>query len=247
MEREIETIIAEKLLELNRPDLYRQPITAFSAANDRRYAQLKEIIGDWSLNPIEIMPKAKSVISYFIPYTKKLTDEPKKHEDASYVWAEAYELINKHFHDINEAVVKYLISKGFLAESIIVTYDHDILRAVWSHKSAAAIAGLGVFGANRLLITEKGSSGRYGSIITSAKLEANENTLTDKCLYIKSGSCGLCFKICPVNALAPNSFDKFSCKNVLLKNKKILQETSQLEHVDVCGKCISICPLAYVE
>jgi epoxyqueuosine reductase QueG len=117
---------------------------------------------------------------------------------------------------------------------------------MWSHRSAAAIAGLGTFGANKLLITEKGSGGRFCTILTSAVLKANQVPIESKCLYLKNGSCGLCFKICPVNALFPDSIDKFACQNEVNKNEAKPKESTNLQSADTCGKCISVCPFAYI-
>ena len=149
---------------------------------------------------------------------------------------------------VNDAITVFLEGLGYTNKTIKAThtYSPEDLKSMWSHRSAAAIAGLGAFGANRLLITEKGSGGRFCTVITSANLKANTDPIENKCLYIKNGSCGLCFKICPVDALKPESMDKFRCQDELNKNEKNLKENTNLQSVDICGKCISICPVAYL-
>lgn len=248
LEKEIEQIIADEMTALNRPDLFRKPLIAFSSANDERYSELKKIIGEWHLTPNEFLPNAKSVISYFIPFTKKVVLEPKDVKDVSLLWGEAYVEINSYFDNINEAISCYLSKLGFSTKTIRAThtYDPKDLKSMWSHRSAAAIAGLGTFGANRMLITEKGSGGRFCSVLTSASLKMQPKLVRMKCLYIANGSCGLCFNVCPVNALDPNSFDKFSCQDELNKNNERQKEITNYK-ADTCGKCISICPLAYIE
>lgn len=91
-------------------------------------------------------------------------------------------VINEYFNYINDEISKYLVSKGHVAKDIAPThtYDPKVLKSTWSHRSAAAIAELGVFGLNRMLITEKGSSGRYGTIITSAPLRVNKRVEKDR-------------------------------------------------------------------
>lgn len=249
IEREIEEIISNKLNELNRLDLYRKPLVSFSSANDKRYEELKEIIGEWHLTPSELLSDAKSVISYFIPFTKNVAKAPTKMKDASPLWGEAYQEINKYFNVINEAVSDYLTNLGYSAMTIkpTHTYNPKDMKCLWSHRSTAVIAGLGDFGANRLVITEKGSGGRFCTVITSAVLKTDKMPLENKCLHIKNGTCGLCFKICPVKALSLETIDKFACQDELNKNGKILRETVGLDIADVCGKCISICPFAYIE
>jgi len=248
IEIKVEQIITNQIIALDRPDLFREPIVAFSAADDKRYGELKEIIGEWHLNPTELLSEAKSVISYFVPFTKEVASEPKKVEGGSPLWSEAYQEINEHFDNINQAVSDYLNGLGYSTKTIKAThtYDPKDMRSMWSHRSAAAIAGLGSFGANKLLITEKGSGGRFCTILTSAILEADQNSIENKCHYLKNGSCGLCFKICPVNALSPDSIDKFVCQDEVNKNEAKLKETTKLQSADTCGKCISVCPFAHI-
>lgn len=249
IEKEIERIIEEQLNILNRPDLYRQALVSFSDANDERYYKLKEIIGEWHMTPSELLADAKSVISYFVPFTKEVAEDPKKIKNGSPIWSEAYQEINSHFNYINDAVSKYLNELGYSTKTIQAThtYDPKDMKSLWSHRSAASIAGLGKFAANRLLITEKGSAGRFCTVITSADLKSNKPAVENKCLYIRNGSCGLCFKICPPKALIPGDFDKFACQVEVNNNEKLLKESTNLQSADTCGKCISICPFAYIE
>ncbi len=243
----IEGIIQKEVRELNRPDLFRAPIMAVSSALDLRYPELKNIIGDWHLNPRELLHDAQSVISYFVPLTRPVIAQPIQTDDGSPLWGEAYVTINAHFDVIGRAVSNYLENLGYSAHPIAGThtYDPKNLKSMWSHRSAAAIAGLGAFAANRLLITPKGSGGRFCTILTSAPLKTNDTPATDPCLYHKNGSCGLCFKACPARALKPDSFERFVCHDdVLLKNAENLKA---IGFCDVCGKCFSVCPFAYIE
>ncbi|GAB1476021.1 (Fe-S)-binding protein [Bacillota bacterium] len=249
LESEIERIVIDTVEELKRPDLFRRPFAGFSSAEDKRYTDLKTLIGDWHQTPAELLPGAVSVISYCVPFTKEVVSEPKTVQGGSPLWAEAYQEINKQFDVINENIARFLEGAGYSAKTIRATHTYDPrdMKAMWSHRSAAAIAGLGSFGANRLLITKKGSGVRFCTVITTAPLEANTKTFESKCLYLKNGSCGLCFRICPVKALEPDSMDKFSCQDELNRNGARLREATELQNTDTCGKCISICPVAYIE
>jgi len=162
LEREIEKIIVETVEGLGRPDLFRRPLVSFSAAEDEGYAKLKTMIGDWHQSPPELLPGAQSVISYFVPFTKEVVSAPKGAAQASPLWAETYLQINRHFEVVNAAVAGFLKGLGYAAKTIKAThtYDPKDLKSMWSHRSAAAIAGLGAFGTNRLLITEKGCGGQ---------------------------------------------------------------------------------------
>lgn len=89
IESEIESIVIDTVEELNRPDLFRRPFVAYSEADDERYTELKALIGDWHLKPTELLPGAKSVISYFVPFTKEVVLAPKTVQHGSFLWAEA--------------------------------------------------------------------------------------------------------------------------------------------------------------
>ena len=65
VEREVEQIVIDETKALSSPHLFRTPLVAFSSAHDERYSQLKEIIGEWHMNPVELLSDARSVISYF--------------------------------------------------------------------------------------------------------------------------------------------------------------------------------------
>lgn len=67
-----------------------------------------------------------------------------------------------------------------------------------NHKTAAAIAGLGTIGLNRLLINPRlGPFVRLSTIVTDAVLEPDDLLAEDPC-----DQCGLCVEACPVEALA---------------------------------------------
>lgn len=247
IESRIVEIIREELANLGRADLYREPLVAFSEADNPKYEELKEIVGEWHQTPTELFPGAKSVISYFVPFTKAVVESPKNSVQETPLWGEAYVVINAHFNHINQKVCDYLEGEGYPSKKIQVSYDEKTLRAPWSHRSGAAIAGLGYFSENRMLVTAKGSGGRLATIMTSAELTPTQDVLENKCPHQRNGACGLCFKICPVKALKEEGFAGLVCQDETDKNGDILQTTLGLEDAGTCGKCVSVCPLSYIE
>ena len=106
--------------------------------------------------------------------------------------------------------------------------------SAWSHRHVAYIAGLGTFGLNRMLITEKGCGGRIGSIVTELELAPDERIKGDHCLYLHNGSCTACLDRCPCRALQKDNFNRQKCYERLLENEARLQLEG---YADVCGKC----------
>ena len=54
--------------------IYEAPIFAFGSADDELYTEYKssDIIGSHFLSPAEWLPTAKTVISFFLPYTTEI-------------------------------------------------------------------------------------------------------------------------------------------------------------------------------
>lgn len=253
LEKEIAGLIEGKMTELGRFDLYRPPLVASSPAENPLYLELKEIVGEWHLLPTDILPDAKTVISYFIPFTKQVAASPAGGDGTS-LWGEAYVIINDYFDIINRAVCGYLHSRGYSAcpyapvEDVPEGEDPRASwarppRTTWSHRSGAAVAGLGTFGVNRLLITAKGSAGRFSTIFTSALLDFPKPKLGAACPGMKGTECGLCVTGCPTGALTHTSLDYAKCSRRCIDMEQVLGR----EGATVCGRCISVCPLSYIE
>ena len=248
LEMEIEQFIKDFFVEVNRPDLFREPLVGFSSADNPKYEELKSLIGPWHKRPDEFLPSAKSVISFFVPFSKAVVKSPRK-EGEPVLWGEAYQVVNKQFGILGERLKAFLEEKGFEAFTIPAThtYDPKTQQASWSHRSAAVISGLGTFGINRIVITPKGSGGRFCNVITSAELEPSLAQPEELCTHLNGGSCGACMYVCPVGALSFDGFDSFKCQDHLNKNAEALSKDADGEVADVCGKCIALCPKGYLE
>ena len=105
---------------------------------------------------------------------------------------------------IASRLIETLADHGVRAAAAPAThnYDPEDLICRWSHKSVAVIAGLGSFGLHRMVITDSGCAGRFGSLVIDTELRFTSPPVRERCLYFHDGSCWECITRCPVNALS---------------------------------------------
>lgn len=243
----IEYFIKESAAQAESRDYFRSPLVGFSSADDPLYDRVVEIVGPHHQRPKDFLPNAKTVISFFIPFRKTTVRTNRSNGPVAELWGRSYLEANKLINRLNVTLGDFLQAQGLDSASVPAThtYDPKTLKAGWSHRSAAFVAGLGRFGLNRMLITRLGCAGRFGTIFTSAELPVSERSEEELCLYYKNGGCRACLKICPVSAVTENGFDRFKCHDQLLINKDYL--SGKGTPADVCGKCVVAGPCAFKE
>ena len=215
---------------------WREPIIGFASAKNPIFLQLKQVVLQDHKLPQELLKNAKTIIAYFIPFNEKIVLSNTKGKDASKKWAIAYVETNKLITELNTFLEDQLSEKNHSSFKIPPThnFDKNKLMSYWSHKHVAYIAGLGKFGLHKMLITDMGSCGRLGSIITSAEIEATKRNEREYCLYFQNKSCRQCIDKCIFQALKIDDFDRHQCYDVCLKNGRLY---SNLGLSDMCGKC----------
>jgi ABC-type sugar transport system ATPase subunit len=118
-------------------------------------------------------------------------------------------------------------------------FDQRSLMSDWSHRHVAYAAGIGGFGAHNLIITEKGCTGRLGSLVTDLALEASPPSSQEFCLQKAGTDCLKCVKRCRYGALYANRFDRHACYRQCLFNDQCHRD---LALTDVCEKCSTMVP-----
>lgn len=242
LKEEITQLVQKSAADL-KSELFRRPIVGISHSDNLLYEDLKDIVGPEHVHPRDLLAEAKSVISFFIPFSELVVKSNRVGSLPSKEYARSYVDANILINRISDDLVKLLNDKGFKAATIKAThtYDPETLKSAWSHRSAAYIGNMGQFGVNRMLITREGCAGRFGTVITSAEISLDQEESHEYCLYYKNGSCKKCIYACPVGALGIDSLDKFKCNNRLLENMDKLKDIGEC---DVCGKCLTVCPVA---
>ncbi len=188
--------------------------------------------------PGDMLPGAVSVVAFFLPFTAELVRANAREPRAvAREWAIAYVETNALISSITHQLIQVMEGAGARAAAVPPTgvFDRRTLRSSWSHKSAAAIAGLGSFGVHHMLITDAGCAGRLGSLVTDVKLEVSSEAPRERCLHRANGSCLVCVRRCPEGALsASDEFDRARC---WARCQEVAGGFRELGLAEVCGKC----------
>lgn len=235
----VETNDKNRLSVNDRIRIYDVPLLGIADASDQLFEKFRQpdIVGTDYILPDEWLPGAKSVISYFLPFTKELRDTNRILGLPSVEWT-TERIDGKAFIKMSQAFLVSLLEQlGAKAVAPSLDPRYKVVKRIsnWSERHTAFAAGLGTFGLTRGIITEKGCSGMFGSIITTLNLESTPRPYTrydEYCLYLSHGKCGVCMQRCPALAIT--------------KEGKNIQVCSEFEENEVksrfasgygCGKC----------
>lgn len=223
---------------------WKSPLIAFADAHDPLFTQLREVVRPSHTIPETLLPDARTVVAYFLPFHQDIARSNRTGKYASREWAQAYIDTNRLIVELNAHLANVLANHGFRSAILPPTHNFDKkeLLSDWSHKHVAYIAGLGKFGLHHLLITEKGCCGRLGSLVTDAPLQVTPRPEAAYCLHAYNGSCRACVKKCVNGALAENSLDRHRCYAMLLENAKLYEDAGL---ADACGKCTCVVPCSF--
>ena len=212
---------------------YREPLVGFAYAADPRFDELRRIVPS-HLSPEEMLPGARTVIAYFLPFAAWVVEANSQHrEQVAPEWSTAYVETNALIAHISAHLTELLAERGVRAAAAAATHNYDpiTLTCPWSHKSVAVIAGLGSFGLHRMVISDAGCAGRFGSLVVDADLPVTADAARERCLYLYDGSCAECVTRCPVDALSEDgALDMQRC------HRRLLDIAAEFG-AKACGKC----------
>ena len=250
VKKRIQSMIATEVevfsISQNARTSWKTPLIAVADADDELFPQLKKVVRPTHALPEDLLPGARSVIAYFLPFDERIPRSNRIGRLASEEWAVAYIETNALIDAINGRLATGLREHGCQAALIPATYnfDEETLMSDWSHKHVAYIAGLGTFGLHHMLITAQGCAGRLGTLVTDAVIEPTPRPTGEACLHKHNGSCVACVRNCVPGALTETGadFDRHACYALCLENSQLY---SALGLADVCGKCASIVPCSF--
>ncbi len=233
--------------------IFQRPLFAFGSASDPLFSRMKDrsVIGEHLMIPQEWLSEAKTVISFFLPFTEEIKDSNRVDMSwPSNEWLhgriEGQLFVNSLSSHINDKLIK----SGY--KSIVpsadgrftantgdpekLSYEKNCGISIppfssnWSERHAAYVCGLGTFGLSKGLITEKGIAGRFGSILT--ELDIDPDTRAYEGIYDYCTNCGICAVNCPAGAITiENGKDHQLCS-------RFLDMTMEKHNPRYgCGKC----------
>jgi len=154
-----------------------------------------------------------------------------------------YDIINQRLNAIASQVTSLLQRAGHRVLPIPAAdrTDWGGHRAVFSHKLAAHLAGLGWIGKSCLLVTpEVGPRVRWISVLTDAPLSPTGGPIEERC-----GECRECVEVCPVHAFTGRPFraeEPRSARYDAGKCHEYLRGVQEDTGHRVCGMCLYVCP-----
>jgi epoxyqueuosine reductase len=187
-------------------------------------------------------PKA---VSIGIKLPEAIVDElPNRDNPAVAVnYSHAYDITNLRLDLLTSKLAGIIQQDSYKALAVPASerYDDERICAVFSHKLAANLAGLGWIGKSCLLVTpEAGPRVRWSTVLTDAPL-----IVTGERVDVKCGECRECVDICPVSAFTGEPFRENEPREVRYdarKCEKYLYSSNDHSDWNVCGLCIYACP-----
>ncbi len=156
----------------------------------------------------------------------------------------SYDIINQRLDLLTSQVSSLLQRQGWRAFPVPASkrVDDERICAVFSHKLAAHLAGLGWIGKSCLLVTPQiGPRVRWATVLTDATLPPSGEPLAERC-----GDCRECVDICPVHAFTGEPFRQGEAREVRYDAGKCDRYFNYMKKKDadaaVCGMCLYVCP-----
>lgn len=191
---------------------------------------------DKRYDPSKLVPGAKSVITVLDNYkTDRKPDTGENYKISSYAYGKDYHIVLK---DKLHRLLAFIEEKTGKRKARVFVDSAPVLDRAWAHRS-----GLGFIGKNTMLINRTGGSYFFiGHIILDLEL-SDEKNIAEKNFC---GSCTLCIKACPTQALEPFKLDARKCISYLtIEHKSEIPEKfkGKMDNwIFGCDICQDVCP-----
>lgn len=198
--------------------------------------------------PVDGPEMLHNAISFVIPLSDYVLDQIVDSPTFSYF---------HHYRTVNALIDQLILRAGIFLQQNGYSYmpvaasqsqpqngqrNHT---ALYSHKKAAVLAGLGTIGKSSLFLHRKyGPRVRLGTIFTNYEFH---NYKPEDLTVSLCGNCDLCSKACPAGAIKGNDWypgcERETLIDPWLCNEYMRDHFMKIGRGAVCGICISSCPI----
>ncbi len=195
------------------------------------------------LRPFPHLPYA---ISLGIPLSKTVVSSIRN--GPTHTYFHHYRTTNAYLDNAAVRLMLFIEKQGSNAVYVPAsqTVDSEGIRGLFSHKMAAALAGLGGIGQNALFISNQyGPALRLSTVLTDFPLQTGF-PIANPCT-----ECGICVQACPSGALTGERWYPGISRDELVDAKKcsahMKKAYQSIGRGAVCGICMAVCPLCKVD
>lgn len=189
-------------------------------------------------------PELHYALSFMVPLPKAVVKSIRNGPTPLYF--HHYKTINTYLDNTAMQIVLDMRTEGHNAVYIPASQSNveDGYSAVFSHKTAAHLAGLGTIGRNALFLSAKyGPAVRLSTVLTDMPLPKGER-MDNLC-----NGCNKCFSVCPSGAIFGVDYKMGMHRDDIVDAQKcsryMKKHFSRIARGDVCGMCVAACPLCY--
>jgi epoxyqueuosine reductase QueG len=234
----IQTSPLNRVPDLSDMRIFDSPLIGVARADDELFQQLRQpsVISETHMLPTDWLPTAKSILSFFLPFTAQVRISNRQQGLPSTEWLYGRIEGQTFVVAVGNLLADLLKQGGYTAIFPTIEPRFKIVdrRSNWSERHTAFIAGLGTISLNRSLITKAGAAGRLGSVITNLELPPTKryyHKFDENCSH-----CNVCIKRCPAGAINADGKDHAICDAFL---ETIRQQFTPRYG---CGKCQTAVP-----
>lgn len=224
--------------------MFDAPLVGAARADDHFFLKLQDrsVVRSDHCLPRDFLEGAQSVISFFAPFSPQVSESNRAGGVPSEPWIYSRFYGQLFIQRLSVILKEYLQSRGFQAvvPPECPGYGVKDMNSNWSERHVAHVAGLGTFGLNAALITEKGVSGRFGSVVTTAPVQPRGRpyySAFEYCPWYSSGNCSQCLDRCPAGALTAGGKDRSKCSQHLKDANGPSVRSRYGFPYSPCGKC----------
>jgi len=236
---------------------FEQPIFSACQAGDPLFRDIKrpEVVGAHHTLPEDWLPEAKTVLSFFLPYSHPIVEANRKDpvvppiewlytrvDGQKFLLALGAEMCKVLIADNHKAVVPYTDDKFVMRVGGPATPGTEHIpqfSSNWSERHVAYVAGLGTFGLSTNFISKLGSAGRLISVVTDWDVEPDIRDYDNWLGYCNH--CEACIRRCPPKAHYKDKVGKDHEKCSMFIGEICKPFTPRYG----CGKCQSGIPCEY--